>query len=135
MADGDNKHVSFSHMFEWTENIPKIGQKGDIFRDRIFTASIVKKGKVIKFSASFSYEGKTIFFKIKAISGTELLTGYKMKEFTYSNVKEFTHGAGQHKGRILQYEMVKENGGYCFQKNGNHPRFHAIFVNLSLIHI
>ena len=96
MAHADNKDVSFCQMFEWTEKIPRIGQKGDIFRDRIFTAFNVK------FSASFSYEDGTMFFKIKAISGTELLTDFEMKKLTYSNVREFAYRADQKRGKILR---------------------------------
>jgi len=60
------------NQFQWEEEIPEIGQKGDLFRDRIFVVS-GKRGKIIKFSASFAYDVPEIRFEMKIVEGKKLL--------------------------------------------------------------
>ena len=95
--------------FEWGEEIPRIGRfvNGNIFHNRIFNA-FVKKGKIVKFSTSFLYDGGKFVFKIKAIEGAELLTDYGMEEFTYRHRDSGTC--------IFQKSSkMKDYGGYCYQ--------------------
>ena len=58
------------NQFIWEEEIPEMGQKGDLFRDRIFVVS-VKRGKIIKFLASFAYDLPEIRFEMKIVEGTK----------------------------------------------------------------
>ena len=60
------------NQFVWEEEIPEMGQKGDLFRDRIFVVS-GKRGKIIKVSASFAYDLPEIRFEMKIVEGKELL--------------------------------------------------------------
>ena len=66
--------MSLRQTFEWTEEIYRIGQEGNIFQNRIFNVD-VKKGKSVKFSARFKRflsDGKFVF-KVKAIEGTVII--------------------------------------------------------------
>ena len=60
------------NQFVWEEEIPQSGQKEDLFRDRIFVVSD-KRGKIIKFSASFSYDLPEIRFEMKIVEGRKIL--------------------------------------------------------------
>ena len=106
---------------EWTEEVPRIGLKGNIFQNRIFNVH-VKKGKSIKFLARFKrfLSDRKFVFKVKAIEGTELLTDYGMKEFTYSD--------GFNRGSISKNEFIKENGGYFYRSLAYPPKFRAMFL-------
>ena len=70
----DNK---FKSKFEWQEKVPRIGPKGDIFREKVFVLN-AKKNKVVKILCSLSYDSSHFCFSIKATEGTEMLTGSVM---------------------------------------------------------
>ena len=71
------------NQFQWQEEIPEIGQKGDLFRDRIFVVS-GKRGKIIKFSASFAYDVPEIRFEMKIVEGEKLLKQVIDLQFCYT---------------------------------------------------
>ena len=74
---------TLKNQFQWEEEIPEIGQKGDLFRDRIFVVS-GKRGKIIKFSASFAYDVPEIRFEIKILGGEKLLKQVIDLQFHYT---------------------------------------------------
>ena len=109
------------NQFVWEEEIPEMGQKGDLFRDRIFVVS-GKRGKIIKLSASFAYDLPEIRFEMKIVEGKELLNEVIDLEFRY------TWGAttGSRKKSERQFEIRNSEfelgyrsycSSYC---NGNH---------------
>ena len=93
-----------------------MGQKGDLFRDRIFVVS-VKRGKIIKFSASFAYDLPEIHFEMKIVEGEKLLNQVIDLEFRY------TLGATT---GFRKLDLGFENGGY---HGSIHPNFDSIFCN------
>ena len=108
--------------FIWNEEIPEIGQKGDLFRDRIFVVS-VKRGKIIKFSASFAYDLPEIRFEMKIVEGTKLLNEVIDLEFRYTLGE--TTGHRMKNGFVLKIEMLSEfELGY---RSSIHPNFDSIF--------
>ena len=110
------------NQFIWKEEIPEIGQKGDLFRDRIFVVS-VKRGKIIKFSASFAYDLPEIRFEMKIVEGTTLLNEVIDLEFRYTLGE--TTGHRMKNGFVLKIEMLSEfELGY---RSSIHPNFDSIF--------
>ena len=71
------------NQFVWEEEIPQSGQKGDLFQNRIFVVSD-KRGKIIKFSASFSYDLPEIRFEMKIVEGRKILKEVIDLEFRYT---------------------------------------------------
>jgi len=74
-------YKTITNEFKWSERIPTIGTKGNLFRNRIFVAN-VKNGKTIRFVGDFSYEKSEITFTIKASEGAEMLISQEvLKKF------------------------------------------------------
>jgi len=65
-------YQKITNEFKWSERIPTVGKKGNLFRNRIFVAN-VKNGKTIRFVGEFSYENDGITFTIKPSEGAEML--------------------------------------------------------------
>ena len=109
------------NQFVWEEEIPEMGQKGDLFRDRIFVVSD-KRGKIIKFSASFSYDLPEIRFEMKIVEGKELLNEVIDLEFRY------TCGAatGSRKKSERQFE-IRNSEFELGYRSTIHPNFDYIF--------
>ena len=76
------------NMFRWEEEIPNVQSQGYVFLDRIFEVKISKISKVIRFSASFTYDVTTTAttLKVKIVEGGELLTGNVIINLKYSCV-------------------------------------------------
>ena len=86
---------TLKNQFQWEEEIPEIGRKGDLFRDRIFVVS-GNRGKIIKLSASFAYDkdkqvhSRTsmilpdIRFEMKILEGEKLLKQVIDLQFRYT---------------------------------------------------
>ena len=109
------------NQFIWEEEIPEMGQKGDLFRDRIFVVS-VKRGKIIKFLASFAYDLPEIRFEMKIVEGKELLNQVIDLEFRYT----FGSTTGFRKKSDHGFEI----GNGEFQLGYRiHPKFDSIFGN------
>lgn len=111
------------NQFIWKEEIPEIGQKGDLFRDRIFVVS-VKRGKIIKFSASFAYDLPEIRFEMKSGEGTKLLNEVILLKFGYT-LGETTGHRMKNGFEQSEIEMLSEfELGY---RSSIHPNFDSIF--------
>ena len=74
---------TLKNQFQWEEEIPEIGRKGDLFRDRIFKVS-GNRGKIIKLSASFAYDLPEIRFEMKILEGEKLLKQEIALQFRYT---------------------------------------------------
>ena len=74
----DNK---FKGKFKWEEKIPKMRQKGYLFRNKIFVINI-ESYKIMKISISLSYDFPKCY--LKASEGMELLSGLVDIGFEYS---------------------------------------------------
>ena len=111
------------NQFVWEEEIPQSGQKGDLFRDRIFVVSD-KRGKIIKFSASFSYDLPEIRFEMKIVEGRKILKEVIDLEFRY------TWGAttGSRKNSEKQFENRNSEFELGYRST-IHPNFDFIFCN------
>ena len=111
------------NQFIWEEEIPEIGQKGDLFRDRIFVVS-VKRGKIIKLSASFAYDLPDIRFEMKFVEGKELLNEVIDLEFRYT-LGTIT---GFRKKSFHGFEI--ENSEFeGVNLRSIHPNFDSVFCN------
>ena len=72
----------FDKTFKWTEKMPQIGAKGDLFQDKCFIiAHEEKKYKTLEFLLSVSYDCPFYYLKVKGIKGTELMCGDVDLEF------------------------------------------------------
>jgi len=77
-------YKTITNEFKWSERIPTLGTKGNLFRNRIFVAN-VKNGKTIRFVGEFSYEKDVITFTVKASEGAEMLISQEVLKKFYSH--------------------------------------------------
>ena len=103
------------NQFIWEEEIPKMEQKGDLFRDRIFVVN-VKRGKIIKFLASFAYDLPENRFEMKIVEGKELLNQVIDLKFRYTF------------GSTTGFWKKSDHGSWIIGSS-IHPNFDSIFCN------
>ena len=113
--------IRLKNQFVWDEEIPEIGKKGDILRDRIFNV-FVKGGKTIKFSTSFTYDLPEVYYKVEVVQGAEMIAGLVNGQPGFVSLK-------------LHYRLDKNSGEWTINDFDSvhtmtkHTNFDLIFFN------
>jgi hypothetical protein len=112
--------IRLKNKFIWDEEIPEIGKKGDILRDRVFNVTV--KEKIIKFSTSFTYDLPEVYYKVKVVQGAEMIAGSVNGQPIFVDLElHYTLGTNAGKWTINAFDSV--------HTSTKHPNFDLIFCN------
>ena len=105
------------NQFIWDEEIPEIGKKGDLLRDRTFSFT-VRGRKTIKISTSFYYDLPEVYYQVKVVQGAEMIASQPR----FVELK-LDYNLGTNKGQwtISAFDSV--------HTSIKHPNFDLIFCN------